>query len=143
LRLPTHPEIDAFVSQVECKRFVCEVDGGVLVPVWVMVMADRWAPSFRSHNFKLFEKCQVQCSYLGNGFHIASSNEDDGGTARLSSESLLWLRGFGEWEHPCWRVSRHDCRGFGPVRRCNSPLTHTPFPLNLNFRALNATNSKN
>jgi hypothetical protein len=57
-----------------------------------MVMADRWAPSFRSHNFKLFEESQVQCSYLGNGFQIASSNEDDGGTARLSSESLLWLR---------------------------------------------------
>jgi hypothetical protein len=36
----------------------------VLVPVWVMVMADRWAPSFRSHNFKLFEECQVKCSYF-------------------------------------------------------------------------------
>ena len=28
MRLPTHPEIGAFVSQVERKRFVCEVDGG-------------------------------------------------------------------------------------------------------------------
>ena len=28
------------------------------------------------------------------------------------------------------------------TRRCHSPIAHTPFPLNLNFGDLNATNSK-